>query len=67
MEEVEIRTRFLKNPIKPSSKDLRLTKGNDTDQAVTSRDREGDVEEVKVLGRVKTITIWGTSKLKRVV
>ena len=65
--EVEIRIRFLKNPTKPSSKDLRHTRGNDTDQAVTSRDREGDVAEVKVLGRVKTITIWGTSKLKRVV
>ena len=67
MEEVEIRTRFLKNPTRPSSKDLRHTRGNDTDQAVTSRDREEDVAEVKVLVRVKTITIWGTSKLKRVV
>lgn len=64
---MEIRIRSLKNPIRPSSKDLRHTRGNDTDQAVTSRDREGDVEEVKVLGRVKTITIWGTSKLKQVV
>lgn len=66
--EEEIRTRFPKNPIRPSSKDPPHTRGNDIDQAATSRDRAGDVVEgVKVLGKVKTITIWGTNRSKRAV